>query len=146
MKSKMRIRKANIKDLKAIFKLVSSSENLAGDKNDVYETYTIKQYIQGPIVKTFVVEIEKHIIGVIFIEIWKKAKYSYIPDIVIDKKFRGKCIGYKLMNYAENYAKEEGVKYLFSYVEENNKIAQKMNIKLKYKPGNKFIYYSKELK
>lgn len=142
----MKIRRAMMKDIKEIFRIISSSENLSGDENDIYEIYTIKQYVQGPIVKTFVVDIDKKIVGVIFIEIWKKAKYAYIPDIAIDKRFRGQGLGYKLINYAEEYAKRHGVKYFFGYLEEDNRIAQKMFVKLNYKPGKKFIYYSKELK
>lgn len=142
----MKIRKATMKDLKNILKLVNKSENLAGDRNDSYEVYTIKQYIEGPISKLFVAEVDGKIVGFILIEIWKKAKYSYIADIAVAKKFRGKHIGHDLMVFAEKFAKKQGSKYFFYYMQENNEAMEKMSNKLGYKRGKKFIFYSKELK
>ncbi|MBS3072651.1 GNAT family N-acetyltransferase [Candidatus Pacearchaeota archaeon] len=142
----MIIRKARKSDLKEILSLFNNSKELAGDKNDSYETYTIKQYIHGPVFKTFVAEVNGEIVGVISIELWKKAKYSYLDNIVVAKKFRGQKIGYLLMCYAEKFIKKQGSKYFFYYTEEGNKAMQKMSDKLNYKKGKKFIFYSKYIK
>src|SRR3989344_634043 len=142
----MKIRKATMKDVKELLNLVNNTENLSGDKNDSYEVYTLKQYIEGPISNLFVADINGEIVGFILIEVWKKAKYTYVTDIAVDKRFRGKHIGYNLMIYAEKFAKNQGSKYFFYYMQENNKAMERMSAKLGYKKGRKFIFYSKEIK
>lgn len=142
----MKIRKAKMGDLKEILKLFNSSKNLIGQDDGYYSDYHIKQYIQGPVFKTFVVEIDKEIVGVALIQVWKKAKYSYLENVVIKKEFMGRGIGKTLMIFLENYVKKGGSNFYFYYSEENNKVMHKLSSKLNYKKGKKFVFYSKELK
>lgn len=139
----MKIRKANMKDLKDILWMFNNTKEMVGSDGGYYVKDNIKQYIQGPVFVTFIAEVDKKIAGVILIQVWKKAKYTYIENIVVKKEFRGKRIGYELMKFVDDYYKKKGSKFIFFYTEENNKVMKQLSKKFNYNKGKKYVFYSK---
>ena len=96
--------------------------------------------------KLIVAELNKKVVGVMLAEFWKKARYVYANNLVVDKKYQRKGIGLQLCNYMENLAKKQRCNLMFFFTEVGNKKLQKMAKKMKYERGKKFYFYSKEIK
>jgi N-acetylglutamate synthase-like GNAT family acetyltransferase len=111
-----------------------------------YKAYHIKEYIEGPIFNTFVAEINKEIIGVVLIIIFKKAKYLYVENLIVKKEFRKSGVASNLESYVENIAKKNKLNLIYFYSEENNKAMAKLSKKLKFIEGKKWSFFWKEIK
>jgi len=144
----MIIRKATKKDIRRIVELLNSSENLAGNEGDSEGWYKsdILDFLSHKLYIVFVCELDKKIVGVSVMELHKIARHVYYYAMVVDENYRGKGIGSKMMDYAENFAKKKKVLFTWGFVEENNTAMKKLFAKRGYKEGKKFIYFSKELK
>ena len=59
-------------------------------------------------------------------------KIFYIDTLCVDPAFRGQGIGTELIQFAEQYAKENGYERISLVVEQNNTKAQKLYTKLGY--------------
>lgn len=141
---KVKIRKATKKDLPKILKLFNNDPYLTGNKDLKYKKNHVLEYITNPVNKLFVAEIGNKIVGVILGEFWKTAKYVYLSDLIIDKKYQKKGTGTILHNYVENLAKKQGYKLIYFLTEVKNKKMHKMAKRLKYQKGKKFDFFSKE--
>jgi len=143
---KMKIRKATKKDAKEILKLFNSDLYLTANDELHYKDYMIEEYLTNPVNKLIVAELNGKVVGTMLAEFWKKAKYVYANDLVVDKKHQRKGIGLQLCNYMEKLAKKQGCNLIFFFTEVKNKKLQKMAKKMKYERGKKFYFYSKEIK
>lgn len=138
------IRLAKIQDLNRILELFNSDPNLTG--NEPYKKKYIAEDIINKNHKLFVFEINKKIVGCLMIEIFYTAEYIRLSGIVVDKKYQGRGIGAKLMNYLEDIAKKMKMELIWGYTEINNKKMQNLFDKFKYERGKKFFYYSKTIR
>jgi len=127
-KNKFVFRKANIKDLKSILKL-----NLKLYKKEYEEfdkiinlnwTYSDgKKYFRKRITKkdgfSEVIKYKNKIIGYLCggrrkkLPYWKKSQYAEIESFFLEKKFRDKGLGSRLLKDFINWCKEKGVDYTF---------------------------------
>ena len=121
----MKIRKAQIKDIGRITKLLNEVLELHVNlRPDIFISGTTKytndelqQILQNPKTPVFVAVDEKdNVIGYVFTIIqrqpfstnMKDFKTLYIDDICVDHNSRGQHIGTKLYQYVLEYAKKEG--------------------------------------
>lgn len=137
----MKIRKATEKDAKRILELFKSDSNLLGYSGEKFTLGEIKNYIKEKIDSVIVCEIDGKIVGVISSEIWKD--YCYLAFMVVDKKYRHHGIGEEMLKNLEANSKKEG--YIGLYVKEKNTPMIKLLREMKYKSGDKFVYYHKDL-
>ena len=97
----VKIRKATKKDKDRILELFNSDPNLTCNNELKHKEYHITEYLTNPLNKIFVVEEYKKVIGVILGQFWKKAKYVYLDDLIIDKKYRKRGIATKLIKHID---------------------------------------------
>jgi ribosomal protein S18 acetylase RimI-like enzyme len=122
-------------------------------KNKNSRKYLLKESIES--IKTkgnllFIAEEDGEILGHVAFSIlkniswFKVRKYGFIDEVCVFKKFRGKGVAKKLMDFAENYLKKEGIRYAILKTSLENKISQEAWENLGYK---KELYIQvKELK
>jgi ribosomal protein S18 acetylase RimI-like enzyme len=149
MKNNFEIRKANIKDLKHILKLnheLFKEEFKKFDKtlnlNWAYSNEA-KKYFKERITKkngfAEIVENDGKIIGYfcggiserLFYR--KKAKYARLDNMLIDKKFRGKNLGTKLVKNFMEWCKKNKVDYISVDVSSGNEKSVNFYKKLGFK-------------
>lgn len=104
----------------------------------------IKDIIESQSNRFFVVResVNKEIVGMLTLIIyripaWKK---GWIEDVVVDKKYRGKGIATKLINYAIENAKACGVLSLNLTSRPERENANKLYIKLGFKRRDTNVY------
>ncbi len=82
---------------------------------DSYFEYLINE-INKKDGKIFVVESRNAIVGFVGLfvtqEEWESEKSLYISDLVVLEKYRGLGLGTKLLEYVEDYAKQQGAKFI----------------------------------
>ncbi|MCK4355230.1 GNAT family N-acetyltransferase [Candidatus Parcubacteria bacterium] len=151
MKNNFEIRKANIKDLEHILRLyheLLKEEFKKFDKslnpNWAYSKLT-KKYFQERITKKNgfieVVENNKKIIGYLcggiseqsFYLYRQKAKYARLDEMLIDKKFRGKNLGTKLVKDFVKWCEKNKVDYISVTASVGNKKSLNFYRKLGFK-------------
>lgn len=137
------IRKATIKDIPRLLELFNSDASLTGNDNLKYKENYIKDYVTNPLNRVFVYVEDNKIVGIQLVEFWKIAKYCYLNVLVVDKKYRGKGIGTKLIKHVEKEAKKQGIKLFFFYSEKGDKEMHKLAKKLKYERGKDYYFFSK---
>lgn len=142
----MKIRKATMKDAKIILKLLKSESVMTGNDELYYDLKHAKEYIRGKSFVTFVYEEDKNIVGLVSINLFNIGKYAEIYNVIVDKNYRKKGMGLKLMQFAEKYLKNKGYEIAYFYVEGSNKPMQNFARKIKYERGKMFRFYSKIFK
>jgi len=129
-------RKATLNDKKQIESLFTQM------LFSIYKNPKIKEYEKGYLDRffsdlqdcIFVAELNNIIIGYISINLHKDAiQYVYIDDFCVDKDYRNKGIGTKLLKMVENYAKEVGVLDICLHVEKTNALAKNLYDRIGYK-------------
>ena len=145
---KMKIRKARLKDLNIILKLLRTTPELHGVKGEpIYsKEYVIDSIKDNKRNVFFIAEENKKIMGFIFAEIWLKKKYSFLIDIVIVKEHRGRGVGKMLYYHYENYCRKKGIGIISALTQTKNKKTQEFNKRIGLKKGKSFYYYEKELR
>ena len=134
-------RKATVKDVKEIEFLFTQMLFTIYKKPEIkgYEKGCLDRFFSGLQDCIFVAELNGSVIGYISINANNDTKqYLYIDDFCVDKNFRNKGIGTKLLNMVENYAKEIGINDICLHVEKTNTLAKN----LYYKNG--FNIYSEQ--
>ncbi|MBW3003173.1 GNAT family N-acetyltransferase [Candidatus Woesearchaeota archaeon] len=139
------IRKARLKDLDAIWKLLNSAEELRGTKDFVYSKKWVREIITNPIEVCFVYVESGEIAGVICGEIWKNKGYSYLADVIVSQKHRRKGIATQLFKHYENFCKKNNVQSIFALAKVSNKKIHEWNKKMGFRKGEKFYYFDKNL-
>ena|SRR3989338_7766667 len=142
---KATIRLANKKDAGRILRMLNSAPELRGGKQG-YTKEMVNEYISNKNFKIFIYESDKKIAGISLAQFWKKAKYVYLFDLIIKRKYREKGIATILMNHLELEAKKQKMNLVYGHVHKDNKKMQNLLSRIKYKRGKENVYYSKVLK
>ena len=146
----MIIRKAEIKDIKTILKLLSEVLEIhAKIRPDIFVSGTTKyneddlrKKLGNPGEFIFIAEENDEVVGFLFSIIqevnsrnMKPHRIFYIDDLCVDKKSRGKHIGQKLFEFAKEEAKRLGCYEITLNVWEGNESAkafyEKMGLRTK---------------
>jgi len=170
----MIIRKANIKDAEKLaelyvefysahkkmskFWLPNWSKDSSKRWEDVLKNKEAKKYllkesiesIKDPANLLFIAEENGEILGHVAFSIlkniswFKVKKYGFIDEVCVFTKHRGKGVSKELMNFAENYLKKKGIKYIMLKTSVENKNSQEAWEHLGYK--KELFVQIKELK
>ena len=144
----MRIRKATLDDFEALkkFKILSKKEELKYSETLKPLKGTKKKYLDY--LKTdltrqwravFVAVENKKIVGMIIgkrynaISISKYKRKGYMSNLYIDKNYRKKGIGKKLLLHTLKWLKKQGVKHVSLEIHTNNSAAQNLSHKIGFK-------------
>ena len=135
----MIIRKAEIKDIKTILKLLSEVLEIhAKIRPDIFVSGTtkynekdLKKKLRNPGEFIFIAEENDETVGFLFSIVqevnsrnMKPHKIFYIDDLCVDEKSRGKHIGQKLFEFAKEEAKRLGCYEITLNVWEGNESAK----------------------
>ena len=138
----MKIRKANLKDIKMIAHINTLSEDPTDKAMKIDESWVRKHFTEG-IKKYFIAFICGDAAVLTLKPDFPGYKNYEIYWLTIAKKYQGHGIGTKLMRFAEQYAKKQKQRGLYLYAYIKNKKAIKFYNKLGYKKINIFKnYYS----
>ena len=144
----MRIRKATLDDFEALkkFKMLSKKEELKysetlkplkGTKNKYLEF--LKTDLTRQWRAIFVAVENKKIVGMIIgkrynaISISKFKRKGYMSNLYIDKNYRKKGIGKKLLFHTLKWLKKQGVKHVSLEIHKKNSAAQNLSRKIGFK-------------
>lgn len=125
---KMRIRKANSKDINEIielaYKLVSYEREIMNfppiDKKDVESKINLDFIYFGDL-DYFVCEVEGKIVAIVRIEMFEES--AKISEAYVEKEYRNKGIMTMLFEKCVDWARERNVKEFYLTIVENNKYA-----------------------
>jgi ribosomal protein S18 acetylase RimI-like enzyme len=111
------------------------------DSDYLVGTEATERLFEHLISKTiFVAETEGQVVGLISLEfqlkndelIVRKVDTVYISDMVVLPDYRGQGIGELLIKKAEEYAKDQGIKYLKLIVFSKNQLARNLYFKMNF--------------
>lgn len=144
----MKIRKGRLSDLGEIYEILNRTKELHGrnDNKEEYPKSIIKETLLDKRESVLIAEEDKKLIGLLIAEVWKKKKYSYLVNVFVKPEYRKKKVASILLKEHENRCKREGMNSLVALVLVDNKKMQSFMKKHNYKKGNKFYYYTKELR
>ena len=152
----MIIRKVTIEDYDKVvdlYKQLYDAERIFD--NNLKKSYEIDEKQEKIIKKRIksrkeiflVAEIENKIVGLIdgylIDSIYHKEKVAYLDHLCVDKKYRNREIGTRLIKEFDNKAKKRGAKFIKLNAFENNIKAVNLYKKLGFKEYS--IYYMKEI-
>jgi len=144
----MRIRKATLDDFEALkkFKILSKKEELKYSETLKPLKNTKKKYLEFLKIDlsrqwrvVFVAVENKKIVGMIIgkrynaISISRFKRKGYMSNLYIDKDYRKKGIGMKLLRHTLKWLKKQGVKHVSLEIHTNNSVAQKVAHKIGFK-------------
>ncbi len=113
-----------------------SVEPMRAEGKAVAEKYLEYMYKQAAETsgRVFVAEIEGEVVG--FVSLWahvaqnelinSPGTFAYVSDLVVMPEFRGRKLGYKLLQTAEEYAVEQGATSLVIGVLARNRVARQL--------------------
>lgn len=136
----VKIKKAELKDAKEILRLLESSTNLVGYKDETFSLNEVKDYVKQKINFVVVSKFKNKIIGVLISNFWKE--YCYLYLFAVSQEYQGLGIGSKMLKYLEEKSKKQG--YIGLMVKEGNKKMIDFILNKGYSQGDKFIYFYKE--
>ena len=136
------IRLATKKDIPRLLELFNSNANLREDDSFKYKEHDIKEDITNPNM-IFVYIQDKKIVGAQLVEFWKIAKWCYLRVLIVDKKYRERGIGTRLIKHVEKEAKKHGIRLFSFFSEKGDKEMHKLAKKLNYKKGKECFCFSK---
>lgn len=141
----LKIRKAKIDDLKAFVSIYKSAyQNMQeyAYRKERNIKYYFKWLFRRDREGLFVAEIDEKPVGFVACDAYWHSFFDEsigeIHEIVVAKEYKGRGIGKKLMEVAEEYLKSKGYKKIELWVGERNHTARKFYEKLGYKAGEKF--------
>lgn len=137
----MRIRKANLKDLKQLIEIKKNNFQLNDFKVDLEKYYTC--LIQDGIV--IIAEEKGKLIGVVAGEKELQFSHSYIEDGYVAEKYRKRGLGRKLLSVYEEECKKNNIIFISAHVMEENPGALKAMQKAGFKKGKKYFLMEKEI-
>jgi ribosomal protein S18 acetylase RimI-like enzyme len=121
--------------LNNLLKQLDSSSKLLSDDD-------VREIIGSQSNRFFVAKDGDKIIGMLILVIYRKMafKISWLEDIVVDEKYRGKGIATKLINYAIENAKAEGVSSVNLTSRPERESANRLYGKLGFEKRNTNVY------
>jgi ribosomal protein S18 acetylase RimI-like enzyme len=138
----IKIEKASLNYSDEILKLLNSSHNLVGYRDEKFTLNEVKDYIRGKSNLVLISKLKGEIVGVIIANLWRD--YCYLYLFIVDKPYRRKGIGNKMMEYLEKKVKKEG--YIGLLTKKEDKEMINLIKKRGYAKGDKFIYFHKNIK
>lgn len=149
------IRLCNINDKKNWIKLNSAFMAYEiSDEGFWNKTYAISEEQFGTVfedalnrpklITMMIIEDEKEAIGfanlITIFSVWAHGKALILDDLFLSEEYRGKGLGRNVMEFIENYAKENGYKRLQFQSELSNPNAHEFYTKLGYKSEDMHFY------
>lgn len=142
MESQIRLAKKG--DALKILELLNSAEEFKGSEDDLpYNSTDIEEYLSLNLIKIFVYEVNRKIVGLALTQFWKT--HVYFNMLIVEQKFRNKGIANALIEYIEKESQKNQKELIWMFTEEDNIKIQKLLEKKNYKKGKKFLFYSKKL-
>jgi len=133
----LKIRKAKLKDIKDIAKLLSSLFSLEKEfnVNKILQEKAIKTIIKNKDIGSFFVIIkDKKIIGCVnilyTISTALGSKVALLEDMIVSKKYRGKQFGTKLLKHTIKYLIKKKIKRITLLTDDDNLKAHRFYKKL----------------
>ncbi len=118
-----RINELFIEMLKAIYRT---------DDVDGYEEGYLERFFDNNEDCIFVAEFQEEIVGFLSVQVYRDEGYIYLDDLSVSAKFRDQGIGTKLIEMAETYVREIGIKVIVFHVEKSNARAHELYYRLGY--------------
>ncbi len=118
-----RINELFIEMLKAIYRT---------DDVDGYEEGYLQRFFDNNEDCIYVAESQEGVVAFLSVQVYRDEGYIYFDDLSVSEKFRDHGIGTKLIEMAEAYAKEIGIKVIVFHVEKSNARAHELYYRLGY--------------
>lgn len=149
MKNDIKIKKATVKDTDAISVLIKPMwlEHPANEPEILDKKYLQKVDVAEYLSKywnsndnaAFVAEVNNKIVGCCTVKIKKiegmftTDRVAYVDDLVVEDKYQKQGIAMRIINSAEEFARDKGVKLMQTRIYNFNKIAQALFKNREYK-------------
>jgi len=124
----MKIRKIQQNDLLACSKLLESAYG-SSPYNEIFKEHTAEAYINNKYNNckdnSFIVIDEKdNIIAFAFFNLssWAEGPQAILEEVVVDPNHQNRGIGKELLDYAHQYLKSIGVKYIMLWTKNNKRL------------------------
>jgi len=142
---KILIRKGKIADIPQLIRLYSGVKEISDFAGQKYDKNYFLQYIKPKENIVLVAEKDGKIYGALNAEFEDLAKYTFLVNLVVSKKHRGKGIGGLLIKSLESISKKRKNKQMIGLIFDWNKNMQKVVEHCKYSASHKAIIYVKKL-
>ena len=144
----MRIRKATIKDADDLINIGNSVEEFKVDSegNTFWDKKPLVNWIKSNKDIILIAEDKGKIIGFVMFACHTPTGKTTWENAWMHPDYRGKGIIDKLYNKAEIELKKEGTKYIFGLAKPSSKASIKMQKRLGFDEGLKFVWMGKVLK
>lgn len=136
----MKIRKANLKDCKAVYEMCRIPQ-LVNPSGEPPKLWWIKSFVKEKQI-FFVAQEKERIVGFILGE-RTCGDIGYLWMLAVKPEFQGKGIGKKLFLIAEEECKRKKLKAILLYGYEKSPRALKLIKSLKYEKGRKYYEFLK---
>lgn len=143
--SKVLIRKGKIADIPQLIKLYSGVKEISDFAGQKYDKNYFLQYIKSKDNIVLVAEQDVKICGALNAEFEDLAKYTFLVNIVVSKKYRGKGIGSLLIKSIEAISKKKKHKQMIGLIFNWNKNMQRIIEHHRYSASHKATIYVKKL-
>jgi ribosomal protein S18 acetylase RimI-like enzyme len=137
------IRIATEADIPVVTALYNSDTNLFGEDETGYSEDDICEYMLDLRKKMILCIIDNKITGALLAEYHET--YAYLETIIVDKEYQGQGIGNILMAEFEKEVRKRKITLIEGMTDVRNTRMQNLFSKEKYKQGNTFIFYYKNL-
>lgn len=141
----MKIRKGKIADIPKLIKLYSGVKEISDFAGQKYDKNYFLQYVKAKDNLVLVAEEDGKIYGALNAEFEDLAKYTFLVNIVVSKKYRGKGIGGLLVKSLEAASKKKKHKQIISLIFDWNKNMQGIVKHYRYSASHKATIYIKKL-
>lgn len=140
------IRKGTLHDLNFLRKIFQMQELMIGGGDPLNNDFFLKDSLldrERNIV--LIAEAGKKPAGVLYAELWKKKRFSFLGVIAVVPAFRRHGIALNLFRAYEKVCKKLGLKSMVMTVHSNNLTMQKFCRSVGAKKGLSCFYYAKEI-
>jgi GNAT superfamily N-acetyltransferase len=150
MINSFRVRKATLRDFRALYDLGNKTKELQVTKGEPFlDQDQFKWYIRDP-KGFFILAEDTKILGFIYAsfedqELPYKHKYSCLMYIVVHPSARGKGVADALFEMYQREAKKRGFTHIYSLANDDSPSVQRFYQKRGLKKGKKFIWMDKKL-
>lgn len=143
--NRITIRKGRPADIPKLVRLYSGVREIADFAGQAHDKGYFKTFLSSRNKIVLVAEYERKIVGALNAELEDKARYAFLNNMVVARKYRGMGAGGMLMNTLEKIARKKGINRMLGLVYVWNKNMQEIMKHYNYKSGRKTIIYSKGL-
>ena len=141
---RLKIRKAKISDIPRLIKLCYNVKEIRDYSGMKYDRKYFLSYLTVKNRVVCICEIDGKLAGAMNVE-FNPGVYTFLNNIVVNKKFRGKGAGGALLKHLERESKKTHAKAVMFLVYGWNKNMRKIVEHYNYKHGKELYIYSKKL-